>query len=203
MYLIGLTGGIAAGKSTVAKRWVEHGAFEIDADDVAREVVRVASPGLLQVVQAFGDEVLTESGELNRAALAKIIFESSDKRLLLNSILHPLIKERTKQLLSVFDDEAIVIYSVPLLVEAAVDHDFDLVVTVEAPEDAQLKRLTETRGLSLSEAQSRINSQAKPVERAARADRILNSNQDVAFLLRDADKLWREIEILASAARGK
>jgi dephospho-CoA kinase len=203
MYLIGLTGGIAAGKSTVAKRWVEHGAFEIDADDVAREVVRVASPGLLQVVQAFGDEVLTESGELNRAALAKIVFESSEKRLLLNSILHPLIKERTKQLLSVFDDEAIVIYSVPLLVEAAVDHDFDLVVTVEAPEDAQLKRLTETRGLSLSEAQSRIASQAKPVERAARADRILNSNQDVAFLLRDADKLWREIEVLASAHRGQ
>jgi len=152
MYLIGLTGGIAAGKSTVAKRWVEQGAFEVDADDVAREVVRVSSPGLLQVVQAFGDEVLTESGELNRAALAKIVFESSEKRLLLNSILHPLIKERTKQLLSVFNDEAIVIYSVPLLVEAAVDHDFDLVVTVEAPEDAQLKRLTEIRGLSLSEA---------------------------------------------------
>lgn len=203
MYLIGLTGGIAAGKSTVAKRWVEHGAFEIDADDVAREVVQLKSPGLAQVAQAFGSDVLSDSGELNRSALAKIVFESPEKRLLLNSILHPLIKERTKQLLSEFASDAIVVYNVPLLVEAAVDYDFDLVVTVEAPEDAQIKRLTEIRGLSLSEAQSRIASQAKPVERAARADRILNSNQDVAFLFRDADKLWREIEVLASAHRGQ
>jgi dephospho-CoA kinase len=147
--------------------------------------------------------VLSDSGELNRSALAKIVFESPEKRLHLNSILHPLIKERTKQLLSEFASDAIVVYNVPLLVEAAVDHDFDLVVTVEAPEDAQIKRLTEIRGLSLSEAQGRIASQAKPVERAARADRILNSNQDVAFLLRDADKLWREIEVLASANRGQ
>jgi dephospho-CoA kinase len=202
MYLVALTGGIAAGKSTVAKRWVESGAVEIDADDVAREVVEPGRPGLKQVSDAFGESVLTDSGELDRKALARIVFEDPEKRLLLNSILHPLIRERTRELLEKLQGEDVVVYTVPLLVEAAVDHDFDLVVTVEAPEDEQIKRLTSNRGLSEVEAKSRIASQAKPVERAARADRILNSNQDVHFLLRDADKLWLEIQSLARSARG-
>ena len=202
MYLVGLTGGIAAGKSTVAKRWAEHGAIEIDADDIAREVVEPGRPGLQQVSEAFGEVVLTESGELNRQALAKIIFEDPEKRSLLNSILHPLIRERTRELLEQLRNQEIVVYSVPLLVEAAVDHDFDLVVTVEAPEDQQIKRLVTSRGLSDVEARNRISSQAKPVERAARADRILNSNQDLNLLLRDADKLWLEIQSLARTARG-
>ena len=202
MYLVALTGGIAAGKSTVAKRWVESGAVEIDADDVAREVVEPGRPGLKQVSDAFGESVLTDSGELDRKALARIVFEDPEKRLLLNSILHPLIRERTRELLEKLQGEDVVVYTVPLLVEAAVDHDFDLVVTVEAPEDEQIKRLTSNRGLSEVEAKSHIASQAKPVERAARADRILNSNQDVHFLLRDADKLWLEIQSLARSARG-
>mgnify|MGYP000913766966 FL=1 len=100
-----------------------------------------------------------------------------------------------------FDDNAIVIYNVPLLVEAEVDHDFNLVVTVEAPEDEQIKRLVQTRGLSEPEAKRRIAAQAKPIERAARADRILNSNQDINLLLRDADNLWREIVTLAKSPR--
>jgi dephospho-CoA kinase len=202
MFLIGLTGGIAAGKSTVAKRWVEHGATEIDADSLARDVVQPGSDGLRQVVQAFGESIIEDSGELNRKALAKLIFESDEKRLLLNSILHPLIRQLAAEQLKKFDDDAIVIYNVPLLVEAEVDHDFNLVVTVEAPEDEQIKRLVQTRGLSEPEAKRRIAAQAKPIERAARADRILNSNQDINLLLRDADNLWREIVTLAKSARG-
>ena len=201
MFLIGLTGGIAAGKSTVAKRWVENGATEIDADSLARDVVQPGSDGLRQVVQAFGESIIEDSGELNRKALAKLIFESDEKRLLLNSILHPLIRQLAAEQLKKFDDEAIVIYNVPLLVEAGVDHDFNLVVTVEAPEDEQIKRLVQTRGLSEPEAKRRIAAQAKPIERAARADRILNSNQDINLLLRDADSLWREIVTLAKSAR--
>ena len=196
MYLVALTGGIAAGKSTVAKRWVENGAIEIDADDLAREVVEPGSTGLQQVTEAFGASVLAESGELDRKALAKIIFEDPEKRELLNSILHPLIRQRTRELLEQLRNEEIVVYSVPLLVETSVDHDFNLVVTVEAPEDEQIRRLVTSRGLSEIEAKSRIASQAKPVERAARADRILNSNQDLNLLLRDADKLWQEIQTL-------
>jgi len=201
MFLIGLTGGIAAGKSTVAKRWVEHGAIEIDADSLARVVVQRGSEGLKRVVQAFGESVIDDSGELNRKALAKLIFESDEKRLLLNSILHPLIKQLAAEQLKQFDDNAIVIYNVPLLVEAEVDHDFNLVVTVEAPEDEQVKRLVQTRGLSEPEAKRRIAAQAQPIERAARADRILNSNQDINLLLRDADNLWREIVTLAKSSR--
>ena len=200
MYLIGLTGGIAAGKSTVAKRWAEHGALEIDADQVARDVVEPGTVGLGRVVEAFGSDVLTADGELDRKQLAMQIFSDAGKRELLNSILHPLIKERTKKLLSELPAESIVVYNVPLLVEAAVDHPFDLVVTVEAPEEEQLRRLVETRGLTESEARSRITAQAKPIERAARADRILNSNQDINLLLRDADALWREILKLSTSA---
>ena len=200
MYLIGLTGGIAAGKSTVAKRWAEHGALEIDADQVARDVVEPGTVGLGRVVEAFGSDVLTADGELDRKQLAMQIFSDAGKRALLNSILHPLIKQRTKQLLSELPAESIVVYNVPLLVEAAVDHPFDLVVTVEAPEEEQLRRLVETRGLTESEARSRISAQAKPIERAARADRILNSNQDLNLLLRDTDALWREILKLSTSA---
>ncbi len=200
MYLIGLTGGIAAGKSTVARRWVESGAIEIDADQVARQVVEPGTPGLKAIVENFGSDILTESGELDRKALGKLIFSDQDKRELLNSILHPAIKERTRQLLSEMPEQAIVVYNVPLLVEAAVDHAFDLVVTVEAPEEEQIRRLVRNRGLTEADARNRIAAQAKPVERAARADRILNSNQDINLLLRDADVLWREIEQLSMQA---
>ncbi len=200
MYLIGLTGGIAAGKSTVARRWVESGAIEIDADQVARQVVEPGTPGLKAIVENFGSDILTESGELDRKALGKLIFSDQDKRELLNSILHPAIKERTRQLLSEMPEQAIVVYNVPLLVEAAVDHAFDLVVTVEAPEEEQIRRLVRNRGLTESDARNRIAAQAKPVERAARADRILNSNQDINLLLRDADALWREIKQLSMQA---
>jgi dephospho-CoA kinase len=203
MYLIGLTGGIASGKSTVARRWAENGAIEIDADQVAREVVEPGTVGLSSIVEHFGHGVLTTSGELDRKALAGQIFSDSNKRELLNSILHPLIKERTKQLLAELPSDSIVVYNVPLLVEASVDHPFDLVVTVEAPEDEQIRRLVQSRGLTEGEARNRILAQAKPVERAARADRILNSNQDINLLLRDADALWREILKLATDASAK
>ena len=199
MYLIGLTGGIAAGKSTVAKRWAEHGAIEIDADQVAREVVEPGTVGLNSIVEHFGADVLTASGELDRKELARQIFSDSNKRELLNSILHPLIKVRTKQLLAELPNDSIVVYNVPLLVEASVDHPFDLVVTVEAPEEEQIRRLVQTRGLTETEARNRIVAQAKPIERAARADRILNSNQDINLLLRDTDALWREILKLSTS----
>jgi dephospho-CoA kinase len=199
MYLIGLTGGIAAGKSTVAKRWVEHGAIEIDADQVAREVVEPGTVGLNSIVEHFGADVLTASGDLDRKELARQIFSDSNKRELLNSILHPLIRERTKLLLAELPNDSIVVYNVPLLVEASVDHPFDLVVTVEAPEEEQIRRLVQTRGLTETEARNRIVAQAKPIERAARADRILNSNQDINLLLRDADALWRDILKLSTS----
>jgi dephospho-CoA kinase len=201
MFLIGLTGGIASGKSTVAKRWVEHGAIEIDADQLAREVVEPGTEGLQQVVETFGSEILNKDGSLNRARLGGLVFGDELKRLALNAIVHPLVKNRSREIMSALPSDAIAIYNVPLLVEANVDHDFDLVVTVEAPEDEQVKRLVKNRGMTETEARARISSQAKPVERAAVADVILNSNQDINLLLKDADQLWREIEHKAAEKR--
>ncbi|MEY4618382.1 MAG: hypothetical protein RL101_568 [Actinomycetota bacterium] len=201
MFLIGLTGGIASGKSTVAKRWVEHGAIEIDADQLAREVVEPGTEGLQQVVETFGSEILNEDGSLNRARLGGLVFGDELMRLALNAIVHPLVKNRSREIMSALPSDAIAIYNVPLLVEANVDHDFDLVVTVEAPEDEQVKRLVKNRGMTETEARARISSQAKPVERVAVADVILNSNQDINLLLKDADQLWREIEHKAAEKR--
>ena len=202
MYLIGLTGGIAAGKSTVAKRWVELGAIEIDADQIAREVVEPGTVGLQQIAEHFGTAVLNDDGSLNRSALASVAFSDPEQLKALNQIVHPLVRARTIELLACMPEDAIVIYNVPLLVEAAVDHDFDTVVTVEAPEEEQIKRLIERRSMTAEEARSRIASQAKPVERAAIAEHILNSNQDIHLLLRDADALYRQLE-KAAAAKGR
>ena len=198
MFLIGLTGGIASGKSTVARRWVEHGAIEIDADQLARDVVAPGTKGLSEIASTFGKTILNPDGSLDRAKLGAIIFNDEVKRLALNAIVHPLVQEKTKELLNALPADAIAIYNVPLLVEAKVDYDFDLVVTVEAPEEEQINRLTKIRGLTKEDALARISAQAKPVERAAAADMILNSNQDINLLLKDADDLWRVIEKKAS-----
>jgi len=199
MFLIGLTGGIAAGKSTVAEHWAALGAVEIDADQLARQVVEPGAPGLLKVTAAFGPGVLNETGELDRKALGALVFEQPELRKKLESILHPLIQAETRARLAEQPAEAIVVYNVPLLVEAGVDLPFDRVVTVEAPIDDQVKRLTQNRGMEPGEALARIRSQATPAQRANRADFILSSNQDIGLLLKDAGKLWLQFEREAEA----
>lgn len=200
MYLVGLTGGIAAGKSTVAKHWVSRGAIEIDADVLAREVIAQGTPGEQQVIDAFGTGVLDSTGALDRKALGNIVFNSKLDLEKLESIVHPLVRARTQELLKAAPANAIVVYTVPLLVEANVDLGFDTVVTVEAPEVERINRLVESRGYSIQEAKARIANQATPIERAARADHILNSNQDIFLLLRDADALFEKF-VTASEAK--
>lgn len=192
MYLVGLTGGIAAGKSTVAKHWVSRGAIEIDADVLAREVIAQGTPGEQQVIEAFGTGVLDSTGALDRKALGNIVFNSKPELENLEAIVHPLVRARTQELLKAAPTDAIVVYAVPLLVEANVDLGFDTVVTVEAPEVERINRLVSSRGYSIQEAKARIANQATPIERAARADHILNSNQDIFLLLRDADALFEK-----------
>ena len=199
MFLIGLTGGIAAGKSTVAEHWASLGAVEIDADQLARQVVEPGTLGLLKVTAAFGPGVLNEAGGLDRKALGTLVFEQPELRKKLESILHPLIQAETRARLAEQPADAIVVYNVPLLVEAGVDLPFDRVVTVEAPIDDQVKRLTQIRGMEPSEALARIRSQATPAQRANRADFILSSNQDIGLLLKDAGKLWLQFEREAQA----
>ena len=196
MYLIGLTGGIAAGKSTVAKHWAELGGFEIDADQLVRDVVAPGTKGAEQVKAVFGPEVF-DGNELNRAKLAEIVFADEAKRTQLEAILHPLVRELALERVAELPADSMIIYNVPLLVEAKVDLPFDQVVTVEAPVEEQVKRLIENRGFSKEQALARIQTQASPAQRANRADYILNSNQSLDLLLKDAGALWFKFELAA------
>jgi len=194
MYLVGLTGGIAAGKSTVAKHWAAQGGIEIDADQLAREVVEAGTPGAAAIREEFGAEVFLADGSLDRAKLGSIVFADPARRSALEAIIHPLVKARAKELVAGLPENTIAIYNVPLLVEASVDLPFDMVVTVEAPAKEQIERLKKYRGMDEAEATKRVSSQASPAQRANAADVILNSNQDLALLLKDADSLWLRIQ---------
>lgn len=202
MFLVGLTGGIATGKTTVANIWQSMGARHIDADQLARDVVARDSAGLKQVARKFGQEVVAGDGTLDRALLASLIFEDADKRSQLEQILHPLIQQRASQLLTQAEGElpaeGVVVYSIPLLVETNSALDFDCVVTVEAPESKQVERMTKHRGMTIADAKRRIDAQATPAQRAARADYILNSNQALHLLESDARSLFRTIQELAA-----
>jgi dephospho-CoA kinase len=198
MFLVGLTGGIAAGKSAVAELWSSLGAEVIDADVLARKIVAPGSDALKDIVQHFGPQVLLPSGELDRTKLAELVFKNPDERLVLESFTHPRIKELAEFLIA-SSQSPIVVYVIPLLVESGSQLPFDFVVTVEAPEKDQVERMVLTRGMSEEAALERIKSQATPAQRANTADRILNSNQSLVLLLKDAKSLWSEIVSLAES----
>ena len=198
MFLVGLTGGIASGKSTVAAMLSKFDNEIIDADEIAREVVLPGSDGLSKVVAEFGPQILEEDGSLSRSKLAKLVFKDPEKRLTLESILHPLIKARTLERISQSKSD-IVIYIVPLLVEAKVDYPFDLVVTIEAGSENQIKRLIENRGMSTEDATARIAAQATEPERVARADVRIDGALNFNDLETEVSKLWIQIQALAEA----
>ena len=199
MFLIGLTGGIAAGKTTVAAHWVSLGGIEIDADKLAREVVEPGTKGLKQIREVFGESVFNLEGSLDRQKLGEIIFSDAKKRAALEEIVHPLVRQRASELLAELPENSMVIYTVPLLVEANVSLPFDVIVSVEAPEADRVKRLVSSRGMSSEQALARIKSQASAIERAAAADYILNSNQPLPALLADASALWNKFQMMSQA----
>ena len=195
MFLIGLTGGIASGKSTVAARLAEHGAVRVDADVIAREVVEPGTEGLAAIEREFGPSVLSADGTLNRPALGAIIFADGDRRAALNAITHPAVWRRAKELFAeaeAANQNAVVVYDVPLLVEAKANRpiQFDLVVVVDASRETRLSRLVELRGLSPDEAAQRLNSQASDAERLAIADVVIDSNGSLEQTIRQTDELW-------------
>ena len=208
MYLIGLTGGIASGKSVVAKRLAERGAVVVDADVLAREVVEPGTPGLAAIADHFGDAVIAPDGSLDRAALGAVIFADADERLALNAITHPAVWRRARELFAAAeraDPDAVVVYDVPLLVEAAGDRpiSFDLVVVVDASAETRLSRLVELRGMSETEAGRRIASQAGDAERLAIADVVIDSDGPLEATLAQADDLYRRITERVSEADRK
>jgi dephospho-CoA kinase len=190
--LIALTGGIGSGKSTVARRWVELGATEVDADLLAREVVEPGSVGLAQVVQEFGTAVLSKGGALDRAELARIAFANDANRIKLEGILHPLIQELALQ--KVTNLEGVIVYTIPLFVESKSKLQFDKVVAISCDEEVRIKRLVESRGMSEAEARSRISAQAKDSEREAVADIVIDSNCSLAELTQKADAIYQSFK---------
>ncbi len=194
MYIVGLTGGIASGKSTVAAHWASLGGHEIDADQLARQVVAPGTAGAAAIRAKFGDDIFEIDGSLNRAKLGSIVFADASRRQALEAIVHPLVKAAAQKMVAAQPENSIVIYNVPLLVEASVDLPFDKVITVEAPVEKQIERLIQNRGMTKQEAEARIASQASPAQRANAADIILNSNQSLELLLGDATNVWNQIE---------
>jgi len=190
--LIALTGGIGSGKSTVARRWVELGATEIDADVLAREVVAPASTGLALVAKQFGSEVLASDGTLDRSALAKIAFSSEENRKLLESILHPLIQQLALE--KVEGLSGVIVYTIPLFVESNSKLKFDKVVTISCDESVRVKRLVESRGMSEGEAISRISAQASDAQREAVSDIVIDSNCTMAELVSRADSVFESFK---------
>lgn len=192
MLRVGLTGGIGAGKSTVASRLAEHGALLIDADAIAREVVEPGTPGLAAVVAEFGAGVLAEDGSLDRPAMAERVFNDDTARSRLNGIVHPLVGDRTGELLATAADDAIVVHDVPLLVENNLAPSYHLVLIVDAPADVRVRRLTASRDMRESDAHARIAAQADERQRRAVADVWLDNSGSQDVVRTEVDALWTE-----------
>ncbi|HEY3009005.1 MAG TPA: dephospho-CoA kinase [Micromonosporaceae bacterium] len=192
MLLIGLTGGIGAGKSAVAGRLAALGAVLVDADVVARDVVEPGSAGLRAVAAAFGPEVLRADGALDRPALAARVFGDEEARRLLEHIIHPLVRARTAELIAAAPPDAVVVNDVPLLVETGLAPTYHLVVVVDADERLRVDRLVRARGMTEADAYARIRAQADHEARAAAADVLLVNDGTLPELHARVDALWRD-----------
>ena len=191
MLRIGLTGGIGSGKSTVSALLAARGAVVVDADRIAREVVAPGTPGLAQVVEAFGEAVLAADGSLNRPALAAIVFGDAQARARLDGIVHPLVRARSVELLTAVPEGAVVVNDVPLLVETGQVASYDLVLVVEADPATRISRLVQ-RGLSAEDARARMAAQATDEQRRAVADVVLDNSGTPEELAEQVDRFWAE-----------
>jgi len=188
---IGLTGGIASGKSTASARFHELGARVIDHDDLARRAVEPGAAALSDIAREFGDRVIVDDA-LDRRALAGIVFNDEGARLRLNAIVHPYViaMAAAADRQARREGVAVVVHDIPLLVETDQGADFDLVVTVAAPVELRVRRLIETRGLTADEAAARIGAQASDDDRAAIADAVLDGSGAVENLREQVDSFW-------------
>jgi len=196
MRRIGLTGGIAAGKTVVADRLAELGAVRIDADRLAREVVEPGTPALAEIARRFGPDVIAADGSLDRPALGAVVFRDPDARRDLEAITHPAVRALSARRMAEAeerDPDAVVVYDIPLLVESGRVDEFDRIVVVHAPREERIRRLVELRGMPAEEAERRIASQATDAERLAVADDVVDSGVSLASTLAQTDRLWANL----------
>lgn len=173
---IGLTGGVASGKSTVASLLVAAGAVLIDADALAREVVAKGTPGLDAVVEEFGTGLLTDDGELDRPRMGELVFNDAEARKRLEAIVHPLVFQRIVELEESAPQGALVVHDIPLLAESGRADTFDAVLVVDTPRDLQIERMLRDRGWTRADAEARIAAQATREERLAVATHLIDNS---------------------------
>ncbi|WP_406287555.1 dephospho-CoA kinase [Embleya sp. NBC_00896] len=190
---VGLTGGIGAGKSEVARRLAELGAVVIDSDRIAREVVEPGTPGLAAVVAEFGEGILLPDGSLDRPGLGRIVFGSTERLAALNAIVHPLVGARAAALTEAAGEDAVLINDVPLLAENNLAKLYDLVVVVDAAEATQLDRLVRLRGMPEADARARMAAQATRAQRLAVADVVIDNDGPLEALEPQLLALWERL----------
>ena len=199
MLRVGLTGGIGSGKSEVARRLVAHGAVLIDADVAAREVVVPGSRGLRRIVAAFGEEVLSPDGSLDRARLGEIVFGDPELRAKLNAIVHPLVREwmdaAERTAVQAADRRGpIAVHDVPLLAESRRKSGFDLVIVVDVPPELQVERLVSQRGMTPDQARARMNAQASREQRLEVADVVISNSGSLDDLDHRVAEVWADLQ---------
>jgi dephospho-CoA kinase len=195
MLLIGLTGNIASGKSTVSQMFADRGATIIDADELAREAVAVGSDGHRKIVERWGDDILKADGGLDRVALRQIVFQEPAELEVLNSIVHPEVSRLRDDLVNEARErgDKTVICDIPLLFERRLVDDFDRIVLVDAPRPLRLERLTRERALGQTEAVNMIAAQMPAELKRARADFVIDNDSDIAALEKRVDEVWRAL----------
>lgn len=203
MLLIGLTGGIGSGKSTVGRLLGERGAVVLDADDLARRAIEPGTPGMVKVLDRLGATVTGPDGGLDRDALAAIVFDDPEARRALEAIVHPEVARRFAEAVAVHrGTDAIVVYLLPLLVENGLESAFDLVVTVSAPEETRIARLMAGRGLTEGDVRRRLAVQATDLERERVAGVVIDNGGGLEDLERQVEVLWQLARARASHPAG-
>lgn len=193
MLLVGLTGGLGAGKSTVARMLTDRGAVLVDADELAHRALEPGSPVFRQVSELFGDEVMTPSGELDRAAIAATVFSDPERRRALESIVHPEVFRMLAEIVQArrgTDD--IIVFDAPLIVETGFHDACDVVVVITAPQEERVARVV-GRGMSPDQARARIRAQIGDEQRAAVADVVIPNDGDMDALKERIDDLWERL----------
>ncbi|MDI6785230.1 MAG: dephospho-CoA kinase [bacterium] len=194
MLVIGLTGGIASGKTTVAKIFSNFNLEIIDVDKIAKEIIHPQKDTWKKIIEAFGEKILDKNLAIDRSKLAKIIFNTSKKRKILNNITHPVILTKIKERLIELKSKDIVVLDIPLLFEAGFEDIVDKIIVVYVDEEVQLERLRRRSKLSIKEAKDRIKSQMSLLEKSKKADWILCNNGKVEELEDKVKMLFEEIE---------